>query len=610
MSKRLISLLLAVVMLLSLCLTACSNSSEDEEDEKKTDETLRQNVVLTIYAVTADSTTEEGLAAVEEKINNYCIAKYKTGIDLRFYKASEYQNALNDMYDKFAALDEEEAIAAKAAAEASASKKAYLKTLTLEERRAYEKEERIAAKKAEEEAKKKAEEEKELIEEGKDVAQVKDVQMDILYIPTADDYYDAIDQGLLLELNEYLNAGFSKIKNYVYPSFLTAATDIDALYGIPNNKGISSKETFFVVNTKLAEKYGVDLSAVHSIEDFNDVFRAVKAGEPGVTPIYGDFEPEGLTYIEPAKGVTAGHRLAIYTSQLLDENFDWLEIKRMDNSTGSVSKEFINYCALKANYRTNGYLSDTNTNFFLSVQELDDAERDAWEKKGYTTVLYRGAKFTTEDALDGGLYGISSRCEYPERAMEILELISCDSEFRNLLAFGVQGKNYIVSQDGKHAVVVDDSYAMDFFATGNTYMGYLADGMDPDYVEKSKEKNLHSRLDPMLGFHYDWSDEDGQKWIALFNKWEEQDAADFALLNYGTPDYLKVIARIESVTDVQTYSDFVATCPFYLLHKSHCKRLIKLDAALHFVDEHETLLFVTTTTANPNTVTTTTKKAS
>ena len=125
MSKRLISLLLAVVMLCSLCLTACSNSS-DEEDEKKTDETLRQNVVLTIYAVTADSTTEEGLAAVEEKINNYCVAKYKTGIDLRFYKASEYQNALNDMYDKFAALDEEEAIAARAAAEASASKKAYL----------------------------------------------------------------------------------------------------------------------------------------------------------------------------------------------------------------------------------------------------------------------------------------------------------------------------------------------------------------------------------------------------------------------------------------------------------------------------------------------------
>ena len=52
--------------------------------------------------------------------------------------------------------------------------------------------------------------------------------------------------------------------------------------------------------------------------------------------------------------------------------------------------------------RENGYLSDTNENFFLSVREMTEEERLSWVEKGYTTVLYKGADFNTEAALQNG----------------------------------------------------------------------------------------------------------------------------------------------------------------------------------------------------------------
>ena len=136
MTKRLISLMLAMVMLLSLCMTACSSETPSETAEGEEGvavETQRKNLALTIYAITDGKTTDEGLAIVEEKISNYCVAKYKTAIDLRFFTEEEYQAGLNDMYDKFAAKEAEQKKAEQEAAAIVASQNAYKATLSKEE---------------------------------------------------------------------------------------------------------------------------------------------------------------------------------------------------------------------------------------------------------------------------------------------------------------------------------------------------------------------------------------------------------------------------------------------------------------------------------------------
>jgi len=596
MSKRLISLLLALIMVLSLCMTSCGSSEEESTGESEP-EAQRRNLALTIYAITDGTTTEEGLKLVEEKISNYCVAKYKTAIDLRFYTKSEYQKALNEMYEKFAAEEKAAEEAKKLAAEEAKKEAAYKATLSIEERRKYEQQKRLEKMKAEEEAKKKAEEEAELIEQGKDVATIKEVQMDILYIPGMNDYYSYVEDGLLIDLKSYLTGKFKNIKDFVFPSFITAATLSSGIFGIPNNAGISTNQTYFIVDTALATKYAIDWTQVRSITDLNSVFAQVKASETGYTTITGDFTPEGISYYN-VNGIDLAKAAGVYHDNLLGGKLTAKIGEELDkdqgtystlSTAGTYSTAFIDYCKTKALYRTSGYFDTTgNDKFFLSVQELTSAEKKEWEEKGYTVVLYRGADFNTEAALENGLFGISKYCAEPERAMEIIQLLSTDTEFRNLFAFGVEEVNYIktAGDNDNKITIIDKSYSMDFFQSGNALIGYIPDTMDEDYIEFSKEKNLNSCTNPYLGFAFDWTDAKEAQYVNVFKEWEAGIKDRMALLHYGTADYETVLREVYSELYNGTgysvsYKTWQDSSKFRDTYKTHVSKIVDLDNAIH-----------------------------
>ena len=595
MTKRLISLLLALIMILSMCMTACSSGETENAEEGAEgdieEDAQRKNLALTLYAITDEKTTQAGLDRVEEKISYYTQAKFKTTMDLRFVTADKYQATLESMYDKFAAEEAEkkkQEEEARISASIEASKKAQM---TKEERQKYEQQKRLEAKEAAEKAEQAAKEEAALIAQGKDKATVKEVQMDIIYIPGMAEYYEYVEQGLLLELSSHLAGKFKNINDYVFPSYMTAATIDGVVYGIPNNQAIASNETFFVVNKALAEKYNVNFDGITSITQLNDVFQKIKANEGGVTPIYGDFEPEGMTYYEDSVVGIMAHTTCAFSDTFPGGKYTAINTYSALKPDSTQSSAMLDYCATKNFYNKNGLISATNENFFLSVQELTEAERKAWEDKGYMTVLYKGADFTTEAALQNGLFGISKYCEDPARAMEIIQLMTTDSGMRNLLAFGVEDEHYIVDAGNDNVItVIDDSYSMDFSKTGNALIGYVTDDMDPDYVEKAKTKNLNSHLSPWLGFRYDWSGADNAKWVALVKEWEAYIDPIYAQLKAGTLDnYEEVLQNtyqaIYANADGQfsaSYKDWQDDCTFRNTYKTYTKTLQTLSDFLHF----------------------------
>jgi len=583
--------MLVLVMLLSLCMTACSSTpdeNETSEGESVSNNSQRKNLALTIYAITDDKTTQDALAQVEEKVSNYCRAKYKTSIDLRFYKESEYQKALDDMYAKFAEKEEAEKKAKEEAAKKAKEEAAYKATLSKEERQKYEQQKRLEAKKAKEEAEKKAKEEAALIESGKDVAKVEEVQMDIIYIPDRNAYYSFIDDGMLVNIKNNLTYTSKTITDYIFPSFMTAATVNNGIYGIPNNYGIASDETYLVINTALAKKYSVDFSSIKSITDLEAVYDKIAKNEAGVTPIYGDFGPENAVFLEGE--IDLSKTVCVFTETGIGGKFTGTNIFSAVNPASTNSSAMINYFATKAKYRENGYMSDTNENFFLTVKAMDEATKAEWEAKGYTAVLYRGADFNTETALQNGLFGISKYCKEPDRAMEIIKLMYTDPDLRNLLAFGVEGVNYVVSNEDKGIVtIVDDSYSMDFFSIGNSLIGYLPDTMDEDYMEKAKQKNLNSLINPFLGFRFDTTKDANKKWLDLAKEWAEFYDPYYEQLSYGTADYQEILAQLydelsknPNAKFTDTYSNFLNKCEFRSQYASYVSYLADLDKVLHF----------------------------
>lgn len=622
MTKRLLSLMLALIMLFSLCMTACSTPADEEAEEgeeEQQEEVQRPNVGLTIYAIKDKKMTDEALKAVEEKVSNYCIAKYKTAIQLRFFTEEEYQAALDQEEAEFAAQAIEKMKAEEEAAAIAKSEAAYKAKLSPEERVKYDQKKRMEAKKKADEEKKKAEAQAELIERGEDKAVFLDTQMDIVFIPGQAQYLEMIRKEKLVDMKTFLDNTYKKIRDYVYPSFMLAATVDGGVFGIPNNRDINTNETYLVLNTALVEKYGVDLTKVRSITDLESAFAAVKAGSPGVTPIYGDFDPEGVVFYE---GVDMAHTTCVFADNLLGGTQMATTTNAALNPASTASDAMSDYFRLKADWRAKGYLSDTNANFFASVQELTEAEKKEWEAKGYTLHLYKGATVTDQAVLDAGLFGISTHCQYPERAMEIIKLMSTDSELHNLLTFGIEEVHYIVNADNENVItVVDDSYAMDFYKTGNALLGYVTSEMDPDYVAKAKEKNLNSFVSPFLGYRYDWASDENEKWMKGFAEWKAVLDPIYAQLSYGTANWKQILTDAyqelrynENQTYTVDYGVWQSDCLFRSGYKTQAEKVKALKDSLGTEDQTEAegaVAPVTTTTAATTTATaaTTTTKA-
>lgn len=591
MTKRLISLMLALIMLLSLCLTSCATAPAEEEGEEGEEEQVevqRPNIGLTLYAIKDAKMTKEAQEAVEEKVSNYCVAKYKTAIRFKFFTEDEYQAELDKVNAEFAAQAAEKLKAEQEAAAIAKSEAAYKAKLSPEERVKYDQKKRLEAKKKAEEEKKKAEAEAELVEKGKDKVEWAKTQMDIIYIPGQAQYYDWVQQGKLVDMKTFLDNTYKKIRDFVYPSFLSAATVDGGIFGIPNNRDINTNETYLILNTALVEKYNVDLSKVRSITDLNAAFAAVKAGEAGVTPIYGDFDPEGIVFYD---GVDMAHTTGVFADNLLGGTEMAVTTNAALNPE-STYDAMRNYFQLKADYRANGYISDTNTNFFASVQELTEAQKAEWEAKGYTLHLYKGATVNDEAVLNAGLFGISAHCKQQERAMEIITLLSTDAELHNLLTFGIEEVHYIVNAENENVItVVDDSYAMDFYKTGNALLGYVTDDMDPDYIAKAKAKNLNSFVSPFLGYRYDWNTEENAKYMKGHAEWKAYLDPIYAQLSYGTPDWKTIMTDAyqnlrynESKMFSVDYGEWQTTCTFRGGFGTYAEKAKELKASLGTTD--------------------------
>lgn len=102
---------------------------------------------------------------------------------------------------------------------------------------------------------------------------------------------------------------------------------------------------------------------------------------------------------------------------------------------------------------------------------------------------------------------IPAQCENPKKALAVLNLLYSDSDFQNLFRYGIEGKDYVVS-DGIASYpdgVTSDSvgWGNELWLCGNGSVGYAWE-TDPENVyEKFTEYNDTAQESPLYGFIYD-----------------------------------------------------------------------------------------------------------
>lgn len=528
MKKRLISLALCLVMMLSVFLTACGeDTSAEETDSGKMTLTMLvvtdRQVIYTDAELAMLSAEEKAevekaqaqYAAVEAQINKVTKAKYNTALKIYYYTAEQYYDALEEKM-----LNTEVKVA-----ESATANKLY-KALTRSEKKlgnvdpvkVYE----IFAEQYPEYAKYIAdpsattEEPPEELDE--DIyPEVDGNQVDILFIGSYDKYVEYIENGWLSKLNDSLNSTAKKLTAYIYPAFLSAVKYEKSYYAIPNNT-IIGEYTVLLVNKKMCDKYS-DITQVTSLATALDLMEVVAKYETGIDPYWCD-SYEGftnvhfwnITYEDSVDEEGKPTRKFIIDNEkfsVLGTSYD-ADHSAVDAANPNVFEfknilkedAFVSQLLTLKTIEFEGYrgAKGSENDFAVGILKGSGEEIAAFEEDYYTVILEKPV--ATEKDLFGSMFAVSNYTTDLSRAMQIVTFLNTDVDFRNLFQYGIKGINYKLNGDDCAEATDENLYDMDVYKTGNMFIAYPdADrGMTYKTLENAKAQDLDVVTNPTMGF--------------------------------------------------------------------------------------------------------------
>lgn len=523
MKNRLVSFVLALLMVLPMALAGCSNTNTDEatDDSSSTTSGTRATMTLTLWLPTDEDTTEEAIEAVKTAINEVTKAKFKTNIDLRLIPSGEYEAAVDERITYI-----ENAIAAEEAA--AKAKREEAKKL---------KEQGITTESTAEETES-TETEEETIKNELGMTELKypgvgDQQFDIFLIRGYDNYKALCERDALSILDDELNGASKLMKTYIYPTFLDLAKYNGSTYAIPNNH-VVGEYTFLAINKDLVDKYYYDIDNLSSLLKCKDFILDMAKSEPSIPAFVGTPFTVGMRYWS-----SNGSDFSVLASQITNTS---------SYNTKTLPK---NIFSIKAFTDTYIFTRELEAAGVISNKSPEDVDKFAvglikggaeiYEEYGdeYYLSIYEKPRFEDED-IYGAMFAVSAYTKNLSRSMEIINYINTDPTLRTILQYGVEGVHYSYDEETKTIAKLSDDYKMNLVETGNVYMTYPDYGVPMSYWSLGKTQNQETCISPFIKFTKDLYYTDTNK-------------ADFAALDTYSAD---VFNRLKA-TPVEALADTI-----------------------------------------------------
>lgn len=324
MMKKL-CLFISVAMLFSLTLTSCGTSGASVDDVVR-----RTPITLSIYV--PGDISPEASAEVNKALNDITQQKLTTKIEVIYVPMSNYIATIENLfakYDEAMALKlEQESIAASIAkASKEKAKDDRAKGIT------------------EPPTKKPTDPPKttEFYQEKIVYDALKENQLDIFLIPSAEMFESLVRESRLLSMDEELTTKAKILYEYIHPSVMLAGKYGESTYAIPTNRVIG-ETTYMAINKRLLEEYNayaadynaqieagtlegdpkavVDLTKVKEFDALTDYLRYVKANAPNVALVEGlissdkSYEPLFPEYPNFVLAANAG-KSSVYTASYM-----------------------------------------------------------------------------------------------------------------------------------------------------------------------------------------------------------------------------------------------------------------------------------------------------
>lgn len=330
--------------------------------------------------------------------------------------------------------------------------------------------------------------------------------MDIIFTSAGGfDYVQNARKGAFLELDELLPQYGQDLIKTINPAFLSGSKVDGHNYGIPANKELPQQEVWRF-NKTLLDKYKLDTSGVRTLDSLEPLLKTIKEHEPSVTPFAMD--KNYVPYV-PYDYVIQNLPMAVKLDTTDYKIVNILETPEMKEALTTMNKYYkAGYVSPEA--ATTGSTNDLTTsgNWFLDRAQTQPLADNQWSASyGYPVVSTPASDAViTNTSVQGSIMAISANSEYPEKAMEFLNLLNTDPVLRNMVDSGIEGTHY-KKVDDTHMENLPESknYDMPSYSLGNNMLLYL-NSNDPDNKwEEFKKFNAEGVDSPILSFNFDAS---------------------------------------------------------------------------------------------------------
>lgn len=523
MNKRIISLILAFLMLSTFLFTGCDalmGGEETDLEEGIKDEASNSAMTLSMFVVCEKEVSEETARLVENAFNNITKANFKTQVKLHFATYDNYYQMIEERVqsnEEYAELEKEAASALKAARKAAKAEGVVTDDAWFDA--FYEQHPDYAQFRETEEltGEDTTAEQTELvtiagIDNSYTLSQVKypdekPAQIDILWIDSYDRYLDFIAREMIERLDPELSGASKKLNEYINNELLLwAKWPTSGTYGIPNNV-IIGEYTYLLVNKELAKKYSYNPEELNTLAKCSDFLADVAAYEPGVAPILGDIYTTGTYYwsIDTATGKINSDKFNLLASTMTNRTHDPSIDTNLTLGCMNVFKnvEFVDQLKCIQSYKDAGYVvaeSQNPANYAVRmIKGGADLATIYGEDYSLNVLEYPRAGY---EEVFNNMFAVSTYTRSLARSMQIITYLNTNSDLRNILQYGVEGVHYKIDDETGKLVRLNQDYMMNIESTGNVFMAYPEEGMPVDAWDWGKKQNLDVKPYLSMGFDF------------------------------------------------------------------------------------------------------------
>jgi putative aldouronate transport system substrate-binding protein len=313
-------------------------------------------------------------------------------------------------------------------------------------------------------------------------------------------YPDYVSLGVFADITDLIPVQAPALWNYNPPGLWDAARINGRIYAVPAYKDISAT-IFLFWDKKYVDKYNLDTSKrPYTLEDFDRDLRIVKAGEgPNFYPMMqntvGWFAGSGIW--DDSVGPYLGVRLN-------DQNRQVMNVLEQP-------ERIAEYKMVRSWYRDGILHPDT--------PQLTEVPRGraiyldlAWPSKAQTIALLEGIEaYVPVDLFSPSittivprfsLLALSTNSRYKNESLKLIELINTDHKFRDMLAYGIEGKHFrYVSPNVVERL--SDNYLTYEWAQGTFFNLSTTTDQPTTTWDEVRAQNERAVYSPLYGFTMD-----------------------------------------------------------------------------------------------------------